>query len=357
MSVSNFEKTAKVSAILGVNPKHAEAVLWSVRSMPLLPESAKSVLVESALRAGQYQLALLREPNAIGDMKLRLFNRELMTSGGGLKLIFPEYDIFFRYHNARDLESLCKDARVPQKRILNEPTESKRFVETGARFPHIWLSSDEMGSRIFSSVCLPGHRMGKLKFALLVDYRYRRSWSKVCEKLDAFDVFVIKGINKSGVILYDHNALQNTFQNPPHYKCLSKANWPQDSGREILQSYPDELILSFGTENERKTGSKVVFDITGEWASFCAARNNDNTDKIGAVAIRPDGHIAGIFCEPRDDNNVDGSFRSNVTSGNNIEGSFLSNVTSDVNLLDRKTFLLKIATYYNLHINNRIKRD
>ena len=333
LSVSNFEKTAKVSAALGVNPKHAEAVLRSVRSMPFLSETAKGALLDSTLRAGQYQLSLLRKPNAIGDVKLRLFNRELMSDGGGLKLIFPEYDIFFRYRKSREVESLIEDPGISQPISFKESNayKSNGTLEVGARFPHIWLSGDEMGSRIVSSLSLPAlrrHSKDTAIFTIVANYIDQASWTKICGSHKMFDLCFIKDAPTNEK--YIHSYFQNVLQNPPHYNCLSSSKL---SVNQSFSNLSDEHILSSGAEILGKSDTVVLFDITGEWAALLARSLNNANNRV-AVAIRPDGHIAGILEESPDNRNC-GSFSLKLIKNRNLEDNkqiFLQNLRSSFNI-------------------------
>ena len=129
-------------------------------------------------------------------------------------------------------------------------------------------------------------------------------------ELDQFKVVAVaSGISlsntpdsfNSGKYLYNHEEMQKVIQNP-HYKI--------DDSYETNVSPTHDVnriteILSCRHQQEIHKGGEVVYDFTGRWMEICSDSNlsqhhlgeNKSSPLQGfcSVALRPDGHVAGIF--------------------------------------------------------------
>ena len=144
---------------------------------------------------------------------------------------------------------------------------------------------------------------------LLVDQSKFDLWKAavVDMKAEHFRVVAVaSGISRSntantlnnGKYACNHQEIQKALQNP-YYKI--------DDGKETNLSPIDDVtriteILSSRYQHEIHKG-EVVYDFTGRWREICSnlsecqlSENKSSPPKgFCTVALRPDGHVAGIF--------------------------------------------------------------
>ena len=127
----NYEKSASVARMLGVDPALAKIAINTAKSSfsSFLPLSMRKIAINGILDAGLSTLALLSKPGYIlGDVRVKLVQR-MVNRKESLPLLFPTEDIDFDYR-----------ASVPLKHGNgNEAAFTRPLLRVGGRVPHCWL--------------------------------------------------------------------------------------------------------------------------------------------------------------------------------------------------------------------------
>jgi hypothetical protein len=129
----NYEKSASVARMLGVDPALAKIAINTAKSSfsSLLPLAMRKIAINGILDAGLSTLALLSKPGYIlGDVRVRLVQR-MVNRKESLPLLFPKEDIDFDYR-----------ASIPSNhdaKSFNEASFTRPLLRVGGRVPHCWL--------------------------------------------------------------------------------------------------------------------------------------------------------------------------------------------------------------------------
>lgn len=142
LSMRNYEKSASVARLLGVDPALAKIAINTAKSSvsSLVPLSVRKVAINGILDAGLSTLALLSKPGyVLGDVRVKMVQR-MMARKESLPLIFPLEDLDFDYcipvtqsHKAKSLK----------ESIFGSSTDadfSQPLLRVGGKAPHSWLS-------------------------------------------------------------------------------------------------------------------------------------------------------------------------------------------------------------------------
>ena len=166
--MQNYEKSASVARMLGVDPALAKVAINTAKSnfSSLMPLSMRKIVINSILDMGLSTLALLARPGyVLGDVRVKLVQR-MVESKGSLPLIFPKEDIDFDYspsfasnyigsrsNSHADSPSLVK--RIFGSGYINEEV-SLPLLREGGRIPHCWFYSPLSKCDYSKSSYIPG---------------------------------------------------------------------------------------------------------------------------------------------------------------------------------------------------------
>jgi hypothetical protein len=142
LSMRNYEKSALVARLLGVDPALAKIAINTAKSSvsSLVPLSVRKVAINGILDAGLSTLTLLAKPGyMLGDVRVKMVQR-MMSRKESLPLIFPREDLDFDYSipvtQGQKVNSL-KDSIFGGS---SDAEFSQPLLRVGGKTPHSWLS-------------------------------------------------------------------------------------------------------------------------------------------------------------------------------------------------------------------------
>ncbi|KAL7570123.1 hypothetical protein ACA910_019968 [Epithemia clementina (nom. ined.)] len=156
LSVRNYDRVLAVMNQCYLNHKHPELAKDTLDGMSsLVPLSSRQDVFRSLIKAALQPLAWLKvsssssvsasSPNLYRD-HVQSNLRRLLTSGGGLPLLFPKFEVGFGYQdNAKSSleETLCHEEGDAQKKPLPSDTfagVSLTKIQVGRRLPHATIT-------------------------------------------------------------------------------------------------------------------------------------------------------------------------------------------------------------------------
>ena len=146
LSMENYEKSASVARMLGVDPVLAKIAIDTAKSSfsSLMPLSMRKVVVNTILDVGLSTLALLARPGVVlGDVRVGMVKRTV-DKKQSLPLIFPAADIDFDY-SVKATSTTSSSSKSMAQRIFGSPSVLKEFtaplLREGGRVPHCWFFS------------------------------------------------------------------------------------------------------------------------------------------------------------------------------------------------------------------------
>ena len=146
VSKDNYLRGLSAPKAIGLNREliaFASSALDNPIASALLPSSMRARLLETGASAGR--TALLGAP-----MRDFASNRieKVVASGEALPLLFPAHDIGYAY-NSESFEAAEGRERFQEPASLYVPS-----VQSGSRFPHVWLRKKSGSGKIVSSLDL-----------------------------------------------------------------------------------------------------------------------------------------------------------------------------------------------------------
>jgi hypothetical protein len=75
LSLQNYEKSASVARILGVDPKLAKIAIGTANFADFVPLSIRKVAVNSIFDVGLSTLSMLKKPSLFGDIRVNMVQR------------------------------------------------------------------------------------------------------------------------------------------------------------------------------------------------------------------------------------------------------------------------------------------
>ena len=141
LSMRNYEKSALVARLLGVDPALAKIAINTAKSSvsSLVPLSVRKVAVNGILDAGLSTLALLAKPGyVLGDVRVKLVQR-MMARKESLPLIFPREDLDFDYSIPVTQSQKAKGLKETIFGSTAEAEFSHPLLRVGGKTPHSWL--------------------------------------------------------------------------------------------------------------------------------------------------------------------------------------------------------------------------
>jgi hypothetical protein len=142
LSMRNYEKSALVARLLGVDPALAKIAINTAKSSvsSLVPLSVRKVAINGILDAGLSTLALLAKPGyVLGDVRVKMVQR-MMSRKESLPLIFPREDLDFDYSIPVTHSQKVKSLKDSIFGSSSDAEFSQPLLRVGGKTPHSWLS-------------------------------------------------------------------------------------------------------------------------------------------------------------------------------------------------------------------------
>eukprot|EP00596_Hydrurales_sp_CCMP1899_P000793 CAMPEP_0119044178 /NCGR_PEP_ID=MMETSP1177-20130426/29244_1 /TAXON_ID=2985 /ORGANISM="Ochromonas sp, Strain CCMP1899" /LENGTH=547 /DNA_ID=CAMNT_0007013807 /DNA_START=399 /DNA_END=2039 /DNA_ORIENTATION=- len=177
LSLQNYEKSASVARMLGVDPRLAKIAIGTATAVDFVPLSIRKVAINSIFDVGLSTLSMLKKPSLLGDIRVNMVQR-MVDKKASLPLIFPNEDINFEY-TSKDVLNRCPNPTRVQKAFkdkvfepeldnhglkdVNNKEFTRPLLRIGGRVPHCWFAVTSQSNRvheeklsIISSVSLLG---------------------------------------------------------------------------------------------------------------------------------------------------------------------------------------------------------
>ena len=246
LSVANFDETVKVARAFGLDPGLAKGLMGALLPASGIPglRQPTETLAESILSLGKLQTS----PWSPLRPLQRLYLDGLLTQERSLRLLYPEEDIGFCYEDP-DIDIGGGDFRGWSK--TRRRTKFSPRVKVGSRFPHLqvsWWRRETGPPCVYSTIDL------------------------VAEHKRSFLILVPGSSGRAGEV---RDTLASLHEEVSFAVTTAFVNFGADS----VDPRPGELFVE-------ADWSKLEFDVGIE------------ADKVLAVVVRPDGHVAAILKDP-----------------------------------------------------------
>ena len=151
----NYEKSASVARLLGVDPALAKIAINTATASfsSYMPLSMRKIAINGILDFGLSTLALLAKPGyVLGDVRVKLVQR-MVARKESLPLIFPKEDIDFDYSTASAPEEKVKTFK---ERVFGSSVDSvfnEPLLRVGGKAPHCWLFVTQPNPFLSTKIC------------------------------------------------------------------------------------------------------------------------------------------------------------------------------------------------------------
>ena len=155
LSMRNYEKSASVARLLGVDPALAKIAISTATASfsSYMPLSMRKIAINGILDLGLSTLALLAKPGyVLGDVRVKLVQR-MVARKESLPLIFPKEDIDFDYCAASVPEQKVKTFK---ERVFGSSVDSEfnePLLRVGGKAPHCWLFVTQPTPFLSTKIC------------------------------------------------------------------------------------------------------------------------------------------------------------------------------------------------------------
>jgi hypothetical protein len=142
LSMRNYEKSALVARLLGVDPALAKIAINTAKSSvsSLVPLSVRKIAINGILDAGLSTLALLAKPGyVLGDVRVKMVQK-MISRKESLPLIFPREDLNFDYSIPVTHSPKAKSLKESIFGSSTDANFSQPLLRVGGKTPHSWLS-------------------------------------------------------------------------------------------------------------------------------------------------------------------------------------------------------------------------
>lgn len=155
LSMRNYEKSASVARLLGVDPALAKIAINTATASfsSYMPLSMRKIAINGILDIGLSTLGLLAKPGyVLGDVRVKLVQR-MISRKESLPLIFPTEDIDFDYSTASAPEQKAKSFK---ERVFGSNVDSvfnEPLLRVGGKAPHCWLFVTQPTPFLSTKIC------------------------------------------------------------------------------------------------------------------------------------------------------------------------------------------------------------
>ena len=287
LSMANYERSVMSARLLGVDPVLANATIISASLLPI-PLSGRRAAVNTLLNAGLSTLAWLRDgTNILSELRVQALQAQI-SRNMDLPLIFPAEDNDFAYADG------ALSAGGARQQVLKMVGGTSHNLRVGARVPHVWLQDSRWEqarhSGVVSTVNLAALFADACRLPVTLILLFVRAaspaerhaqvqnWRDTARSASAFLRVVVIEEPPSGATRATHATLQSQFQQPRHAGTSGTAG----------PAHPAETFVAFGAV---PAPHEELTDVTGCWTDSMVSTGCG----LGAVAVRPDGHVAAIL--------------------------------------------------------------
>lgn len=264
LSVRNYNRTLDIAKACYLNAKHP-AVLRTVMESPpmsLIPMNVRQEAFGAAVKAAMLPLTNLEQRgNLYGDV-IEKNVRRILSSGGGLPLIFPRYEIGFSYHPLKKLDDKDDTAGYHPK------------MEVGYRLPHLEVEllsiekKDNIG--IHQTLTMTD-----------IESQLRQRWE-------------VPSPPRYCLLLYKPFFSQEMLDRA---ETWAQSHCPCSFDTVELYSNPLEAMDKVRKDTTKQSIRPVLLDIHGAFLDIIRDKDDKNViddATFYALLVRPDGHIANI---------------------------------------------------------------
>jgi 2-polyprenyl-6-methoxyphenol hydroxylase and related FAD-dependent oxidoreductases len=267
LSVRNYNRTLDIAKACYLNADHPSVLCKVMMSPPmsLIPMSVRQQMFGTAVKAAMMPLVNLQyEGNFYGDTIARNVQR-ILSSGGGLPLIFPRYEIGFSYDPTKKLHDADDTAGYHPK------------IAIGYRLPHLEV---ECLSTMTHDNNNDQDNVARTLTLTDIESQLKQRWNS-------------PSAPRYCLLLYKPFLSQNM-------RDMAEA-WAQDLcpfSFDIVELYSNRLqaMEKCRSDLQKNHPSIVLLDIRHQFLDLLS-RGDDDVDvnrSFHALLVRPDGHIANL---------------------------------------------------------------
>lgn len=268
LSVRNYNRTLDIAKACYLNADHPSVLCKVMMSPPmsLIPMSVRQQMFGTAVKAAMMPLVNLQyEGNFYGDTIARNVQR-ILSSGGGLPLIFPRYEIGFSYDPMKKLHDADDTAGYYPK------------IAIGYRLPHLEV---ECLSTTTHDIKKDQDNVARTLTLTDIESQLKQRWNS-------------PSAPRYCLLLYKPFLSQNM-------RDMAEA-WAQDLcpfSFDIVELYSNRLqaVEKCRADLQKNHPNIVLLDIRDQFLDLLS-RGDDDVDDVKsefhALLVRPDGHIANL---------------------------------------------------------------
>lgn len=295
LSLVNYEKTAHLASLLGVDPDLGKKILQLTSSV--VPKAFQKTAIQGILNTGRAPLATLSSSsNLYGRQRVASFQRRI-AEGGDLALLFPLQDVGYRYPQRR--------GGPPHVR-----TALPEWLLPGRRVPHAWMALED---RLLVSTAHVPSILSALRntptFVVLSHPSSKDGWQSVLRGRSNWAVVTVADATDGGsgeAVKFDE--LQKTVVRPLLLDDDDSNNNKRQASSKLAEKY--QLWADLHAEQRKAELAKLVPDdnsegsalrnldgqwfknLDGQWFKHLCVGQDGKT--LFDVILRPDGHLADV---------------------------------------------------------------
>jgi 2-polyprenyl-6-methoxyphenol hydroxylase-like FAD-dependent oxidoreductase len=262
LSVRNYQRVLQVTKACYLNEQHP-ALLKRVLAASPLPAQAKRTIFQKLLQTALHPLSWLQQPNSMYAKHIQSSLRKVLRTGTGLPLLFPKFEVGFRYPSLDATASTDSEASSSndwrQDTFMDIPK-----VQVGHLLPHVEV-------QVVSNAAKDHHP--NLQYVSTNTISTSDLPAQLA--LDKLPTFVVLCVGESLIDPSVMDQICATVSTNIGLPVVSVKLNKEDTAHGASQ---DGLALSLSSD------SLVFHGPSGQGGAY-------------VVLIRPDGHIAGMATE------------------------------------------------------------
>lgn len=274
LSLINYEKTAHLASLLGVDPDLGKKILQLASSM--VPKAFQKTAIQTILTAGRAPLASLSSnSNLYGRQRAASFRRRI-AEGGDLSLLFPVQDVGYRYPRRQS---------GPPRLTIAAP----EWLTVGRRVPHAWMAlNDQVLVSTVHLPCIASDLSKTPSFVVLCHPSSHADWRSLLQSRQGWSVIAVEAATANAGTTFE--SLQNEAVRP----LLQSTAMRSTTG--VTAKYQVWTDLGGDERANQLSGLSqplLCANLDGTWfEQLCVGK--DGKTRFDLI-LRPDGHIAEIL--------------------------------------------------------------
>ncbi|KAL3790414.1 hypothetical protein HJC23_013586 [Cyclotella cryptica] len=314
LSVRNYQRTLRIAKACYLDAQHPQLLMSMLGSPPMsfLPLEARRDVFRRLVRVAMMPLGSLLSESGGGNHSFHASHvernvRSILESGGSLPLVFPSYELGFRYN------LLANDGKSSRE-SLDDSAGYHPTIRVGHRFPHIEVEvfTPRSSGRLGWSVLETPHQQSS---ATNESAAFRISLVDISSQLrqvhslsiPLFTILVLGSdlIKKSSVLQRVATGVMTKWDVPLIIVNIL---------RERTDHYADESMSPMDGRSPKDTYNECkvedVVDVhqalyqlslseLSNWYDDNQSNHRENNPRVemnALVLIRPDGHVANVSC-------------------------------------------------------------